>query len=64
MIWLVAPIAGITRKYVTNNVGYPLRFDTSKARTQLGMEFRPPETTVVEHFQQLIDDGIVPDKRR
>jgi hypothetical protein len=49
---------------VTNNVGYPLRFDTSKARTQLGMEFRPPETTVVEHFQQLIDDGIVPDKRR
>ncbi len=64
MIWLAAPIGGVTRKYVATNVGYPLQFDNSRARTKLGMEFRPPETTVVEHFQQLIDDGIVPDKRR
>jgi nucleoside-diphosphate-sugar epimerase len=63
MVWLAAPTAGVTHKYVATNVGYPLRFDNSKARTELGMEFRPPETTVVEHFQQLIDDGVVRDRR-
>lgn len=63
MAWLAAPTAGVTHKYIATNVGYPLRFDNSKARTELGMEFRPVETTVVEHFQQLIDDGIVRDKR-
>ena len=59
MVKLAAPTAGITRKYVTGNVGHPLRFDNSRARKNLGIEFRPAESTVVEHFQQLIDDGIV-----
>ena len=35
-----------------------------RARENLGIEFRPVETTVIDHFQQLIDDGIVRDKRR
>ncbi|MGI9085021.1 MAG: NAD-dependent epimerase/dehydratase family protein [Aeromicrobium sp.] len=63
MVWLAAPTAGITRRYVAANVGHPLRFDNSRAREDLGMEFRPVETTVAEHFQQLIDDGVVRDKR-
>jgi nucleoside-diphosphate-sugar epimerase len=63
LVWLAAPTARVTHKYVSNNVGYPLRFDTSRVRETLGIEFRPVETTVVDHFQQLIDDGIVRDKR-
>jgi nucleoside-diphosphate-sugar epimerase len=63
LVWLAAPTAGVTRKYVSNNVGFPLRFDNSRIRETLGIEFRPVETTVVDHFQQLIDDGIVRDKR-
>ncbi len=63
LIWLAAPTAGLTRRFVATNVGHPLRFDNSRARTRLGMDFRPVETTVVEHFQQLIDDGVVKDKR-
>lgn len=62
MVWLAAPMSGVTFKYVTTNVGYPLRIDNSRARTRLGMEFRPPETTVIEHFQQLLDDGLVKKK--
>jgi hypothetical protein len=62
VVWLAAPMSGITFKYVAANVGYPLRFDNSRARTKLGMEFRPPETTVIEHFQQLLDDGLVKKK--
>ena len=64
MIWLAAPTAGLTRKYVAGNMGYPLKFDNRRARDELGMEFRPPEDTVVDHFQQMIDDGVVRDKRK
>ena len=62
VVWLAAPTAGLTRKYVAGNMGHPLKFDNRRAREELGMEFRPPETTVVEHFQQLIDDGLVKKK--
>jgi dihydroflavonol-4-reductase len=59
-VMLAAPLtAGITSKYIARNAGYPLKFDTRRAREELGVEFRPPETTVVEHFQQLLDDGLV-----
>lgn len=58
MIKLVAPVAGLTRRYVDLNVGWPLRFDSSRTRTELGITFRPAAESVVEHFQQMIDDGL------
>ena len=58
MIKLSAPFAGLTRKFVDLNVGLPLRFDSSRTRSELGVEFRPFEETVTEHFQQMIDDGL------
>ncbi len=63
VVWLAAPTAGLTRKYVAENMGHPLKFDNRQARDDLGVEFRPTETTVIEHFQQLIDDGVVRDRR-
>ncbi|MGB1581530.1 MAG: NAD-dependent epimerase/dehydratase family protein [Nevskiales bacterium] len=63
MIWLAGPMSGITRAFVSKNVGYPLRFDNSYTRKDLAMEFRPAEASLVEFFQQLIDDGVVKDKR-
>lgn len=62
VVWLVAPAVGLTREYVAGNMGHPLKFDNRRAREELGVEFRPPETTVIEHFQQLIDDGLVKKK--
>jgi len=59
LIWLIAPLVGLSRKFVKQNVGYPLRFDNSYAKTDLKMEFRPISETVIAHFQQLLDDGIV-----
>jgi nucleoside-diphosphate-sugar epimerase len=58
LIKLAAPVAGLTRKFVDLNVGYPLRFDSSRTVAELGIEFRPGATSVVEHFQQMIDDGL------
>ncbi len=59
LIKLAAPVAGLTRKYVDRNVGYPLRFDNSRTVAELGIQFRPGAESVVEHFQQMIDDGVV-----
>ncbi len=63
MVWLAGPFSGITRKFVAKNVGYPLKFDNSYIQKDLGMTFRPAAESLVEFFQQLIDDGIVRDKR-
>lgn len=58
MVKLAAPVGGLTRRYVELNVGWPLRLDSSRTRTELGIQFRPVEESVVEHFQQMIDDGL------
>ncbi len=60
---LVGPLRGITMKFVSRNVGYPLRFDNRRARQSLGMIFRPCADSVTEHFQQLLDDGLIPAPR-
>jgi len=62
LVWLAAPSAGITRRYVALNVGHPLKFDNRRAREELGVDFRPIETSVVEFFQQLMADGVVRDR--
>lgn len=59
LIKLAAPVAGLTRKFVELNVGYPLRFDNSRTVEELGIAFRPGAESVTEQFQQMIDDGLV-----
>ena len=58
MVKLGAPVAGLTRKFVDRNVGWPLDFDNARARTELGIQFRPAEETTIEHYQQMIEDGL------
>lgn len=61
--WLFGPLtAGISRKFVTTNVGWPLKLDNARSKRELGLQYRPVEVTLTEHFQQLIDDGLL--KRR
>jgi nucleoside-diphosphate-sugar epimerase len=59
LFWLIAPLAGFTRKYVKLNVGIDLKFDNSYIRKDLRMDFIPFEKTITDHFQQLLKDGIV-----
>ena len=56
---LLAPLGGLRRAVVLRNVGYPLRFDNRRATNRLGVRFRPAAETVVDHFRQLLDDGLV-----
>lgn len=51
--------SSVTPRFVEQNVGHPLQFDNQRSRDRLGIEYLPLEQTFVEHFQQLIDDGLV-----
>ena len=60
VIWLIAPIvAGVSRKFIQQNVGYSIFFDNSRSRQTLAVEYRPIEDTLQQHFQQMIDDGLL-----
>lgn len=59
LVKAVGPFLGHSRKFVELNVGYPLYFNAQKSIDGLGIQYRNVETSLVEHFQQLIDDGIV-----
>lgn len=59
VVWLMAPLAGYSRKFVARNAGWPLRFDTRYIQKDLGLTFRPVAETLGDHFQQMLDDGVL-----
>ncbi len=61
LLWLVGPMVNkaITRTFVSRNIGHPWKSDNSKSKRELGMTYRPLEQTLTEHFQQLLDAGMV-----
>lgn len=58
LVWLMAPTIGIERKMIANNAGYPFKVDNSKGRKELNMQYRPVEETIVDFFQQMIDNDV------
>lgn len=56
---LVAPLFGLSRQFVKLNMGYPIYFDNQRSIDELGLKYRDINQSIIEHFQQLIDDGIV-----
>ena len=60
IVTLLAPLRGLPRQVVKRNVGYPLKFDNRRARSDLGIRFRSAAETIVDHFAQLLKDDLVP----
>jgi hypothetical protein len=59
VVWAVGPFMGpVTRKFISRNVGYPLRFDNSRSKA-LGVNYRPAADTLKDHFEQVLEDGLV-----
>lgn len=56
---MLAPRRRIPQAVARRNIGYPLRFDNRYAKEALGMTFRPAAESIVDHFRQLRDDGLV-----
>lgn len=63
LMWLMAPMSGIPRQFVKDNMGYPWKADNSKIKESLGIEFRPISTSVNEMFSQMIEAGVLPKKQ-
>ena len=59
MFWLIAPMYGYSRKYVTQNVGYRIKLDNTYSKQDLGISYIPFEQTIKDHFQQVLDDGLL-----
>ncbi len=59
LVWLFGSIMapGITRKFISRNVGYIWRADNSKSVKDLGMLYRSQSETMNDFFQQMIDTG-------
>ena len=62
LVWLVAPYigGGMTRKIVSRNLDLPCLVDNSKAKRELGINYRPLQESMEDMFQQMIDVGILP----
>jgi nucleoside-diphosphate-sugar epimerase len=58
LVWLLAP-NGMSRKMISNNLGYEISFDNSKSINSLGVNYTPMEKTVTDHFNQLINDNLL-----
>jgi len=58
LVWLMAPLAGFKRKMISLNVGYPWRVDNSKSKKELDMNYRPLSESIIDFFQQMIDNGV------
>ena len=57
--WLIAPLVGLSRKFIARNVGYPLKVDNSYSKVDLDINYRDAQISIVQHFQQLIEDGLI-----
>lgn len=59
MVWLFGPMMGpVTRKFISRNIGYPVHFDNARSK-QLGIQYRTVAQTLKDHFEQVLEDGLV-----
>lgn len=48
LLMLIGGLFGVTPKFVKRNVGYPIRYDTTRSQESLGLTYRSMEDTVRE----------------
>ncbi len=59
LIWLIGPLVGMKRRYVSRNVGHPIHFNNSRSTLELGIQYRQPAETFNEHIRQIVEDGLL-----
>jgi nucleoside-diphosphate-sugar epimerase len=58
LVWLIAPMAGFKRNMISRNVGYHWLVDSTKSIEELGVKYRPVEISIIDYFQQIIDNKV------
>ncbi len=59
IFYLAGPFFGFSWKMIGRNWGEVPRFDNARSRERLGIHYREADQTLVDHAQQLLDDGLV-----
>ena len=59
LMYVVAPIFGLSWKYLQGNLGYPVRFDNSYSKADLSLTYRPTHETIIDHAEQIINSGML-----
>ena len=59
LVWLIAPMIGIKRNFVSRNVGYAVHFNNKKSKKELAIDYIPVKDTVIDFFQQFIDEKLI-----
>ncbi len=57
LIWLVAPLLKLERRFIAANVDHAWHADNSKSRQALGVTYRPLGESTQEMFAQMIETG-------
>ena len=59
MLHLVGWLFGLTSKFISRNVGYPLKLNATKSKQDLGLKYTPLEQTVEDMVLQMQKDKLV-----
>ena len=59
LVWLIAPMIGIKRNFVSRNVGYAVHFNNTKSKKELAIDYISVKDTVIDFFQQFIDEKLI-----
>ncbi|KAF3802213.1 Bifunctional dihydroflavonol 4-reductase/flavanone 4-reductase [Colletotrichum gloeosporioides] len=51
LVRVIGPLFGLTRKWISRNLGTKFAVDNSRSIKELGIKYRPLETTLREHYQ-------------
>ncbi|MGP7817107.1 NAD-dependent epimerase/dehydratase family protein [Niallia sp. 01092] len=59
LMWIMAPMPGLTREFVSKNVGHNFKLNNNKSIKELGMVYRSIESTLIEQKKQLEIDKMI-----
>ena len=55
MVYLFGPFIGLNRKWIKNNVGWPILLNNQKSKVELGIDYRDMQQTLVEFTEQIME---------
>jgi nucleoside-diphosphate-sugar epimerase len=59
LVWLIAPVVGLTRNFVKNNIGYSIKANNSKSIAELGIKYHSLKDSIIDHVNQIRGDGLI-----
>ncbi len=55
LMYLIAPMIGLKRSFIKDNVGYPHHFDNTKIKKNLSIKFLKFEKTIIDQIEYTLD---------